>query len=73
MLTQQHIESAKSYAMGAGVIALPAFIRPLTGWIEFVTACIGLAVIIHRAVVDYKSAKDKKNGSASKDIPPQNP
>jgi hypothetical protein len=79
MITQAHIDSGKSYAMGLGAMTLPAALANITGWLQFLTAAVGFVVIVHRALHDYNEAKRKKNertlgpGSTSKDIPPQNP
>ncbi len=67
-LTQEHVDSAKSYAFGAGAIALPAIIADITGWLQFMTAIIGFVVIVHRAYHDFKTAREKRDGRpASKD------
>lgn len=72
MLTQEHIDSVKSYAFGASAIALPAIVTSITGWLQFITAVIGFVVIVHRAIHDYKDVKEKKNGrSTGQDNSPQ--
>lgn len=58
MLTQEHADSVKSYAFGAGAIVLPS-VTTLTGWLQFLTALIGFIVIAHRAYHDIKSAREK--------------
>ena len=60
MLTQEHVESVRSYIAALFGVVL-AFLPSLTETFQFLAAFVGFLVVAHRAWHDFKTVKDKKD------------
>lgn len=66
MIQQEHIDSAKSYAIGASAIAVPPFLTDLTTWLHLLTMLFGFSIVVLRAYHDFKDYQAKREAKLKK-------